>query len=176
MSPENDSIDSASDASSDDLSLVEAVRLCRRNDIFLNALGELFAKVDAEVDSAANMGRQAHACMGGGVCCRFDLMGHRLYLSAGELAFLTRASLPAEGQFRPLRCPYQVGPRCFARQFRPLGCRVFFCRCREDQQQETYEIFHAKIRYLHNFSGLPYRYIEMTAALDELRQAGDLLH
>jgi Fe-S-cluster containining protein len=34
-------------------------------------------------------------CLAGGNCCRFDLVGHRLYVSAGELALLTLELPPA---------------------------------------------------------------------------------
>ncbi len=159
----------------DDWSLAPAVQRCKQNADFLNSLAQFYQDADASVDAqAAKDAGEDRACMGGGTCCRFDLMGHRLYLSTGELAFLSQATLPAGRQFQRLRCPFQVGPRCMARQFRPLGCRIFFCRRKSLWQQDTYEYFHSRIRNLHDQNALPYRYMEMTAALHDLDDAGEL--
>jgi len=118
------------------------------------------------VDAAA--AARGAVCLGGGACCKFDLAGHRLYLSTGELALLTLEAPPRPARSRRRRCPYQVGPRCVARDRRPLGCRIFFCspglgewcRC-------AYERFHRRIRELHAQQDLPYLYVELTDAITQ---------
>ena len=107
--------------------------------------------------------------MGGGCCCKFDLAGHRLYLSTPELAYLIEQPPPSMQSARRLRCPYQIGPRCMARQRRSLGCRVFFC----DEKltlatQRLYEEAHEDIRNLAKALELPYRYAELTGVLLQL--------
>ncbi len=67
------------------------------------------------------------------------------------------------------RCPYQIGPRCTARQRRPLGCRVFFCRQEQTRRaRELYEQYHQEIRILHQRRCVPYAYAELTHALIQL--------
>ena len=146
--------------------LARAVSVARRTQGFCEELLRLYERVDSEL--AAGGAR----CYGGGACCRFDLMGHRVYASTGELAILT-GEPPPERPPTPLRCPYQLGPRCRAHPRRPLGCRVFFCRTGpDDLSSETYERFHRRIRGLHDRFGVPYLYAELTAALEQLGAGG----
>ena len=143
--------------------LAGAVEKCRRRAGFLAALGELYEAVDAEV------ARQTPTCLGGGACCKFDLAGHRLMLSTGELALLSEAGCGDVRRCERLRCPYQIGPRCSARMIRPLGCRVFFCdSALQDWCGDTYEKFHRRIRALHERFAVPYAYVELTAGLREI--------
>jgi hypothetical protein len=136
----------------------DAVARCARDEEFFASLRGVYERVDAAV--------AAHdaACMGGGACCKFEAFGHRLYVSAGELAMLTES--PPPETVRDGHCPYQVGPRCTARRRRPLGCRVFFCDpAAEDWSTTEYERFHAEIRDLHERHNLPYAYVELVAGL-----------
>ncbi len=126
-------------------------------------LRALYRRLDAEVR------RQEAVCLGGGACCRFDLTGQRLMLSTLELAYLSELPPPQPLSWRPERCCYQVGPRCTARDRRPLGCRVYFCDpaltcwC-----TKTYEKYHREIRAMHERLHIPYRYVELSAGLREI--------
>ena len=143
--------------------LAGAVAACARDGAFLAALREVHGRADAAVDEAAA------TCLGGGACCRFDLAGHRLYASAGELALLVAERPPQPQRVRRGRCPYQVGPMCTARRNRPLGCRLHFCRGPAvEGLKATYEHLHGLIRRLHERRGLAYAYAELTAALAEV--------
>ncbi len=127
---------------------------------FLDALAEIYARLADEIAAAGA------SCDGCGRCCDFASAGHRLYVSTGELALLTRQGPPADGARGPLRCPYQVADRCTARHGRPLGCRIFFCSPPSDQWcEDLYERYHRAVRDLHDAHGLPYTYVELTAAL-----------
>ena len=149
---------SADAPASDAADLAEAVAQCRANGHFLAALTEIYAACDAAVSAAAL------ACRACGECCRFDRAEHRLYASAGELAALAQTPVP-RAPCRPLRCPYQVADACTARADRPLGCRVFFCGpAAAAATRDLYEQFHTRIRRLHDEHGLPYAYVELTAA------------
>lgn len=148
-----------------------AVDFCRRLPEMMAALEGIYRRVDAD------MAATAATCLGGGACCRFDLAGHRLYVSTGELALLTQEQPRCGGECRRLRCPYQAGPRCTGRLRRPLGCRIFFCRRGEDESEDgeqtnssarVYESYHGLIRQLHDDCGARYAYLELTATLREL--------
>lgn len=145
------------------VSLDEAVRRCRCDEQFLTALGEIYARADAEI------GALGAECLGGGSCCRFDLTDHRLYLSCGELGYLMGEPPPSGQRIRTRRCPYQVGPRCSARSRRPLGCRAYFCDEKSrNRRSEIYERYHGEIRALHRAGGLDYLYVELTGAVQQL--------
>ena len=157
--------------------LAEAVLRCRADRRFLGALREFYEQLDLRLVAAGAR------CLGGGGCCKFDLAGHRLYLTAGELALQTESPPPppreqATARGRPvrgqpsckrqteLRCPYQHRGRCSAYARRPLGCRAYFCRAAaHGGPPAAYEEFHRKLAGLHEQFALPYLYVELTAGL-----------
>ena len=141
--------------------LRQAVEQCRRDEDFLAGLRDIYRRADSFLASLpAN-------CRGGGACCKFDLAGHLVYLSTGELALLTQTPPPQPPV--PGRCAYQVEDQCAVYDQRTLGCRLFFCDSDTgDAFQQTYEAFHEQLRSLHRTYGLPYRYVELTAALGEI--------
>jgi Fe-S-cluster containining protein len=134
----------------------------RANDAAVSAVLKLYDQVEAEI------ARLGWTCMGGGTCCRFDRMGHRLYVTSLERDVLLAAeATPAWSRARRGRCPYQRHNRCEARRHRPLGCRTYFCRTPAQASDRLYERFHAQLKRLHGRFGLAYRYAELTAALLE---------
>ncbi|MDP6635038.1 MAG: hypothetical protein QGG42_09085 [Phycisphaerae bacterium] len=145
--------------------LAPAVRQCQQAPAFLQAILDVYKDIDR-----TDRQRQA-VCMGGGACCRFDLFDHRLYATLGELALLGRTQPADPSRLTRNRCPYQQGPRCLARENRPLGCRVFFCREEPDTLNDgIYEESHRRIRQLHERHNLPYAYVELISALKILRE------
>lgn len=143
--------------------LAAPVAACRRSDALASALHELYAQADRV------LGEQGLRCLGGGACCRFDLAGHRLYVSSGELSLLLSAPPADPARARRLRCPWQSGPRCVARSVRPLGCRTFFCDAgAAGPRRKLHERLHAEIRRLHDTLGLPYLYGDLTEWIVQL--------
>jgi Fe-S-cluster containining protein len=103
-------------------------------------------------------------CTRCGRCCDFASAGHRLYVTAGELALLAEMALPSPS--RPLRCGFQVEGLCTARELRPMGCRLYHCdEALGKQGCRAAEEFHQAIQELHQKYRLPYRYTEMTQAM-----------
>ena len=149
----------------------------------LDGLQRLYGELDRDI-----AGRQP-VCNTSGRCCKFELWGHRLFVSTLELAWFrnitlqqTATSMPLpskpptmvtfplplyaeNGQFNP-GCPWQVDGLCTAREARPLGCRIYFCdTTTESWQHERYEYYHQAIAALHETFRLPYRYMEWREAL-----------
>ena len=138
---------------------------CRDSPALMAELRELYRQADRAVAEARL------TCLGGGGCCRFDLFGHRLYVTAPELALLTAEPPPKRPQ--PMRCCYQIGPECRAYARRPLGCRTFFCRSAgSDVAERVHEDLHGRLRRLHQTHCIPYRYAEMCGLLRELYAGG----
>lgn len=141
------------------------------------AIRSLYAELDAAV------AERGPTCWQSGRCCHFRDFGHRLYVTALEVAwFLEHAAsppapmglaLPQLGRTREGDCPWQVDEACTAHGVRPLGCRVFFCQHgTEAWQQELYEAYLSRLKALHAAHGIGYRYLEWVAGLEEARGPG----
>ena len=105
-------------------------------------------------------------CKACGNCCDFANFGHRLYVSTGELANLISQSPIDADEIEHLKCPYQQNDLCLARNARPLGCRLFFCDEKiNDQYQQIYEDCYAKIKQAHLKFSTAYNYIELSTGL-----------
>jgi Fe-S-cluster containining protein len=135
----------------DGWTLEQAVRAAQKPDVL--------ASLALILDGASASG-QCRAC---GECCRFERFDHRLYVTPAELAWLL--AVPPPQPAAPLRCPYQAGARCMARERRPLGCRIFFC---DGGESDQYEAVHAQVKDLHQKLRVPYAYVELSGALMQL--------
>lgn len=150
--------------------VLAAVARCQAEAGMLAGLGRIYEEADRAIAALADGSpAAAAACLGGGSCCKFDLFGHRLFLTVGELALLT-SDPPADlGPARRGRCPYQLGGRCTAYPRRPLGCRTFFCRNEKKiPLQRVHEHFHGLIRCLHESLSIPYGYGELPGFILQL--------
>lgn len=132
-----------------------------------SALRGLFDRLDEKVNSGPA------ACNRTGDCCRFDQFGHRLYVTALEIAWvLTQVAKPTDVDPAGA-CVFQVDRLCTVHAVRPIGCRVFFCdRSADDWQHGLSEQFLADLRQLHRERNVEYRYVEWRVGLAEaLRSA-----
>lgn len=158
------------------------------------------AEVDAELrslyaDLDAAVAARGPRCDQSGRCCKFDTYGHRLYVTALEIAWFIRSVRSSESRVPSLQterglrifdsgrgtrdpgqsqdaCVYQVDGLCTTHAVRPLGCRVFFCEPgTEEWQHATYERFIDRLRAMHDRLGVEYRYLEWRAGLDEAAAA-----
>ena len=147
----------------------------------LEKLKLLYAELDDDI------ALRKPVCNASGRCCKFELWGHRLYVSTLELAAfvhvtqLDQSDVPPsdtnaaitfplplyqeDGTLSP-GCSWQIDGLCTARSARPLGCRIYFCdTTAKSWQQERYEYYHEKITALHAAFEIPYRYMEWRQAL-----------
>jgi len=130
------------------------------------AVRQLYDDVQAEIQ------KRQPICQISGRCCKFEEYGHRLFVTTLELAAFMASgggdapqSTHADGK----GCRFQVGKLCGVHTIRPFGCRMFFCDTTATEwQQATYERFHGRIKALHEELGVPYRYVEWRAALNEV--------
>jgi len=132
------------------------------------AIRELYARLDAAVQA------RGPTCWLSGKCCNFNPYGHRLYVTALEIAW-TLKECGALGVERGTSqqtldgpCSFQVNKLCSVHTVRPLGCRIFFCQSgTQEWQNELYEQFQAEIRRIHETHAIPYHYLEWRAGLLE---------
>ncbi len=142
------------------------------------AIRDLYDRVDAAIAA------RRPVCRASGRCCRFDSWGHRLYVTGLEIAWLLRRLdadartmlLESSAELAELNgCPFQFDRLCSVHRIRPLGCRLFFCdRDAADWQHASYERFLHDLQRLHERFGLPYRYLEWRAGLQEAATVSDL--
>jgi len=138
-----------------------------------------------DVDRAVQ--ERGPTCWASGRCCRFEEVGHLLYVTGLEAAYAAdwsaRAARERAGRAKAAGpesialpqlsasrvadsmsvgdCPFLQANLCGARAFRPLGCRVYFCdRSATEWQQALYERGLERIRSLHERWELPYVYGE----------------
>jgi Fe-S-cluster containining protein len=111
----------------------------------------LFAPLDAAV------ARWPARCEGCGRCCDFSAGGFLLFASSVEVAWLRTRATPLS--VRPGRCPFQSAGRCAVRPWRPLGCRLYFCRLGTSAPQyEIYERFQQRLVQIARRFGIGWRY------------------
>lgn len=113
---------------------------------------ELYAEVDREIDP------HQHLCKMRGICCDFPKAPHTLFASELEVRFALELA-PPDWQPQGELCPFWREGLCTAREFRPLGCRTYFCDPSwAEQGDEVYERFHRRLQTLAAAVGVPYRY------------------
>jgi hypothetical protein len=137
------------------------IRRAAADPAFCAAMGALYVELDAEIAE-----RRA-VCLNRGACCDFERYGHRLYVTAVELAyFIANAGVPLRAGGPAGDCPYRESGLCVARAGRPAGCRIFFC----DPDAQTWqgpltERILDRLRHVGSRFGVPYVYVEWRAAL-----------
>ena|SRR5205823_5833778 len=137
----------------------------QRDDVHI-AVAQIYHDVQQQIDQRRPL------CVLSGRCCHFDDFGHNLYVTTLELAtflhdlrHLPSANAPTSPS-APGTCPFQLNKLCSVHAIRPFGCRIFFCDSTStDWQQEQYQIFHNRLKSLHEQLNVPYFYLEWRAAL-----------
>jgi Fe-S-cluster containining protein len=129
------------------------------------AVTQLYADVQTQIDLRRPL------CILSGRCCRFEEFGHHLYVTTLELAnFLHDLQQSSTASPDPAwtgqGCPFQQNKLCTVHTIRPFGCRLFFCDSTStDWQHEQYQIFHTRLKSLHDSLNVPYFYLEWRQAL-----------
>ncbi len=128
-----------------------------------------------ELDQA--VAELAPVCQLSGRCCRFEEYGHTLFLSAAEAAVLIAdAPPPVRPYDQGASCPWQDRHgRCTAREARPLGCRVYFCDPRYDDQAPILtERFLIRFKEAADQRGWPWDYAPLHRHLAAAYATGEL--
>lgn len=101
-----------------------------------------------------------------GKCCDFIAFDHRLYVTIPEIIYL-KAGLKTDAlkSMQTGRCPYNVEGKCTVYEYRFSGCRIFNCKADENIQSDLSENVLKKIKILCTEFDVPYRYMDLSAAL-----------
>ncbi len=88
-------------------------------------------------------------CSGCGICCDFSKLDHVLYASSIEVNFITQHIKVPNFNILDNLCPFLKDNQCSIRNFRMLGCRVFYCDpYYQVVSQDVYEEYHRRIKEL----------------------------
>jgi Fe-S-cluster containining protein len=136
----------------------------KTNNPLLERVGEIYKHVDLQVRRSSDSAGQCRAC---GRCCDFDSFDHRLFVTPPELMYLA-AHLNAEGlkAMTTGRCPYNVADKCTVYPYRFAGCRIFCCKAGADFQSRLSESALEKLKSICTELRIPYRYVDLTTALN----------
>jgi hypothetical protein len=103
-------------------------------------------------------------CDGRGICCRFSKCGHMLYLTDIEAAEMARSGVePSAAQSAEGNCPYLRGSMCGIRDFRAIGCRLYYCdKTYHEDRNALCEKFLKAAREIEARYGIAHRYRPVT--------------
>lgn len=148
---------------------VESLRAAARRSEVIAAMRDFYEYVDRRIEELGPV------CWNKGECCRFGQFGHRLYVTALEVAYyLARSGAAGDGEGdNPAVtgdfCPHAIAGRCDVRGHRPLGCRIFYCdpAARHWQGPLTEELL-GQLRRLHEELKITYLYADWMTVLRAL--------
>ena len=109
------------------------------------------------------LAKNSPGCDACGECCNFDKFDHVLYATTIEVDYIKRnIQVPqsASGGSNKNICPFLADQKCTIRDYRTLGCRVFYCSSDYNQNisQGIYNKYYRKIKDIADVYGLEWRY------------------
>ena len=113
------------------------------------------------------LAKNSPGCNACGECCNFDKFDHVLYATMIEVDYIKRNVLVPEKRPNKNVCPFLVDKKCTIRDYRTLGCRVFYCNpdYQRNLSQEIYEKYYRKIKDLAQAHDLEWSYAPMQQLL-----------
>ena len=145
------------------------VARCRADKRLIETVAGIYDWLELQIHGG---GSAAGACRRCGDCCDFDSYDHRLFVTLPELTYLS-AGLGAERiKAMPTgQCPYNIDRKCSVHEYRSAGCRIFCCKGDADLQGELSEAVLAKLKSVSAEFRIPYRYVDLATALNDLAEA-----
>ena len=105
-----------------------------------------------------------------GTCCDFSTFDHVLYASSIEINYITQNVEVPDFNVADNVCPFLKDNQCSIRDFRTLGCRVFYCNPHYKQVlNDVYEKYYQKIKDLRGKYTIQWRYLPFLNQLDEFK-------
>jgi len=137
-------------------------------DAAFTELKEIYVRLDAELQPLRRF------CTSRGICCDFAKVGHMLYATGLEAAYMARSGVaPSAENSENGKCPYLNGSLCGIRDNRAIGCRLYYCdKTYEDNRNALYERHLKQVRDIEVKYGLDHTYDPVTQLnFEELVQA-----
>jgi Fe-S-cluster containining protein len=142
---------------------------CEIDGRLLEKVAEIYRGLDEQIQRSSESAGLCRAC---GDCCDFDAFDHRLFVTPPEMVYLAAHLGPANVKAMPQsRCPYNTEGKCSVYEHRFAGCRIFCCNGDPDFQSSLSEAAVRRLKSLCTEFGLPYRYTDLAAALNDFARA-----
>jgi hypothetical protein len=135
----------------------------KTNHKLIQEVKEIYDWLNSQIEN--DIPEKCDAC---GQCCDFIAYDHRLYVTVLEIMFLA-ANLNVD-TLKPMQtgvCPYNEEGKCTVHQYRFAGCRIFNCKANADVQSRLSEETLKKFKQLCEKYNVPYRYMELSIALNQ---------
>lgn len=127
-------------------------------------LGTLYQRLEKEL-TQLNPG-----CNGCGTCCNFGSFDHVLYASNTEIDFITRNVEVPDFNVSDNICPFLKDNQCSIRDFRTLGCRIFYCNPHyKEVLYAIYEKYYQMIKELSWKYNTQWKYLPFLHQLAEFK-------
>jgi Fe-S-cluster containining protein len=135
----------------------------KKNDQIIARVSEIYKWIEQQQLANKEIAGSCEVC---GKCCDFESYDHRLYVTTPELLFFVdKLGDKNIKKMTSGRCSYQVNNKCSVYDYRFAGCRIFSCKGNADFQSELTESAIKKFKALCAKLRIPYRYVELPAAL-----------
>lgn len=109
-----------------------------------------------------------------GSCCNFSTFDHILYTSSIETGFITRNVEVPDFKISDNICPFLKSNQCSIRDFRTLGCRIFYCNPRyQEISHVLYEKYYCRIKKLSIKHRIPWKYQPFLKHLTEFKSKSE---
>ena len=138
----------------------------KHNKEIIRRVKAIYKWLDEQI--AANR-KVAGVCDACGKCCDFETFGHRLFVTTPEMIFF--ANKLRDKNIKKMaggRCSYQIEGKCTVYAHRFAGCRIFCCKGDARFQSDLTEAVIEKFKSLCDEFKIPYRYIDLPTALQNL--------
>jgi hypothetical protein len=137
----------------------------RKNKEVIARVSEIYKWIEEQQLTNKVIAGHCDAC---GKCCDFEAYDHRLFVTTPEiLYFIEKVDIANIKQMTTAKCCYQVEGKCGVHAYRFSGCRIFCCKGKATFQSELTEAVIKKFKGLCAELQIPYRYVELPAALKE---------
>src|SRR3972149_3572381 len=105
-----------------------------------------------------------------GTCCNFSAFDHILYASSIEVGYITQHVKVPDFTITDNVCPFLKDNQCSIRDFRTLGCRIFYCNPHYKENMYTlYEKYYFMIKELLKKFDCQLKYLPFLSQLNELK-------
>ena len=103
-----------------------------------------------------------------GTCCNFRTFDHVLYTSSIEVNYITQNVEVPDFNVSDNICPFLKDNECSIREFRTLGCRIFYCNTHyKEILYDLYEKYHRMIKELSKKYNYQWKYLPFLSQLAE---------
>lgn len=111
-----------------------------------------------------------------GACCNFTTFDHVLYASSIEVSFITQYTQVPDHTISNNICPFLKDNQCSIRDFRMLGCRVFYCNTHyKEISHDVYEKYCRMIKELSTKYNIQWKYSPFLKQLAEFKSISSVL-